>query len=71
MLRNEKSFYKSFITMTLVIALQNAIVFGVNLADSIMLGVYSEASLSGVFLVNQIQFMLQMLVKGILQIQYS
>ncbi len=65
MLRNEKSFYKSFITMTLVIAMQNAIVFGVNLADSIMLGVYSEASLSGVFLVNQIQFMLQMLVNGV------
>jgi len=50
--------------MTLVIALQNAVVFSVNLADSLMLGAYSEAALSGVFLVNQIQFFLQMLVTG-------
>ena len=34
----DRQFYKSLFTMTLTIALQNVIVFGVNLADSIMLG---------------------------------
>ena len=51
--------------MTFTIALQNVIVFGVNLADSIMLGQFSEEALSGVALVNQIQFLLQMIVIGV------
>lgn len=61
----DKQFYKSLFTMTLTIALQNVIVFGVNLADSIMLGRFSEEALSGVALVNQIQFLLQMVVIGV------
>lgn len=47
-----------------MVALQNLIVFGVNLADSIMLGRYSETAMSGVSLANQIQFLLQLLVNG-------
>lgn len=50
--------------MTLSIAFQNAIVYGVNLADNIMVGGYSQTTLSGVALVNQIQFLLQMIVMG-------
>lgn len=61
----DKSFYKSFFALTLVIAMQNLIVFSVNLADNVMLGAYSEYALSGVALVNQIQFMLQMLIAGL------
>ena len=61
----DKLFYKSLFSMTLTIALQNVIVFGVNLADSIMLGKFSEEALSGVALVNQIQFLLQMIVIGV------
>lgn len=61
----DKMFYKSLFSMTLTIALQNVIVFGVNLADSIMLGSFSEQALSGVSLVNQIQFLLQMVVIGV------
>lgn len=61
----DKLFYKSLFSMTLTIALQNVIVFGVNLADSIMLGSFSEEALSGVALVNQIQFLLQMIVVGV------
>ena len=45
---NERTFYKSFFAMTVTMALQNIIVFGVNLADSIMMGAYSETALSGV-----------------------
>lgn len=50
--------------MTVTIALQSAIVFSVNLSDAIMLARYSENALSGVALVNQVQFLLQMLVFG-------
>lgn len=58
------SFFRPFFRMTLTIALQNLIVYGVNLADNIMIGAYSESAMSGVALVNQIQFLLQMLVSG-------
>lgn len=61
----EKYFYERFFSLAFSIALQNAIVFSVNLADNIMLGRYAESSLSGVALVNQIQFFLQMLVMGV------
>ena len=61
----DKLFYKTFFSLTAVLALQNLIIFSVNMADSVMLGRYSENALSGVALVNQIQFLLQMLVVGI------
>lgn len=60
----DKYFYKTFFTLTLTIALQNVIVFGVNLADNIMLGAYSQNALSGVALCNQIQYLLHMLIMG-------
>ncbi len=61
----ESYFYKRFFALTAAIALQNLIVFSVNLADNVMLGAYQESALSGVALVNQIQFLLQMLIMGI------
>ncbi len=61
----EKPFYRMFFSLTLIIGLQNLITFGVNLSDNLMVGGYSEASLSGVALANQIQFLLQMLVMGV------
>lgn len=61
----EKTFYKIFLTLTFTIALRNVITFTVNLADSVMLGAYSENALSGVALVNQVQFMLQLMVTGV------
>lgn len=60
----DKAFYRSFLSMTGIIALQNLITFAVNLADNIMIGGYSQDALSGVAMVNQIQFLLQMLVMG-------
>lgn len=60
----DKYFYKTFFSLFFVVALQNVIVFSVNLADSIMLGEYSETAMSGVSLANQIQFLLQMFVNG-------
>lgn len=58
-------FYKAFFTMTLTLALQNLIVFGVNLADSVMMGAYSETALSGVGICNNIQFFLNMAASGV------
>lgn len=60
----EKSFYRAFFTLTLALALQNLLAFGVNLMDTVMLGRYSQEAMSGVSLCNQIQFLLQMLVGG-------
>lgn len=61
----DKDFYKSFTVLTLVISLNSMITFSVNLADNIMLGRFSENALSAAALVNQIQFLLQMIVFGV------
>lgn len=65
LLVRDKEFYRRFFVLTMTIALQNVIVLGVNLADNIMLGRYAEEALSGVALVNQIQYFLQMLIMGV------
>lgn len=63
----KKKFYKTFFALTFAIALQNIIVYLVNTADSVMVGRYSEDALSGVALVNQIQFLLQMMITGVVE----
>lgn len=60
----DNDFYKAFFTMTLTLAFQNLIVYGVNLADSVMMGAYSETALSGVGICNNIQFFLMMAITG-------
>ena len=67
LLVKQKKFYTTFISLTLAIALQNVIVYLVNIADSVMVGRYSEVALSGVALVNQIQYLLQMSITGIVE----
>ena len=61
----DRQFYKSFVALTVALMLEQAVILSVNLADNVMLGAYSEAALSGVAAVNQIQFVLQQLVYGI------
>lgn len=61
----DSRFYRSFFRLTGMIALQNILTFSVNLADNVMLGAYSETALAGSALVNQIQFLLQMIVMGV------
>ena len=46
----------------LMLVLQQVITLSVNLADNIMLGAYSEASLAGAAAVNQIQFIYQQIL---------
>ena len=59
---DNKKFYGSFLKMFFILAVQNIITLSVNLADNIMLGAYSETSLSGVTAVNQIQFIFQQIM---------
>jgi hypothetical protein len=61
----DKSFYRSFFSMAAVIAIQNLVTYTVNLADNVMIGGYSQDALSGVAIVNQIQFLLQMFSLGV------
>ena len=61
----DRYFYRTFFALLVTLALQNLITFGVNLADNLMIGAYSEAALSGVALVNQVQFFVQMVVMGL------
>lgn len=60
----DRDFYKQFFSVWSVLVLYNIITLGVNLADNIMVGAYSENALSGVTAVNQIQFLFQQLLMG-------
>ena len=60
----DKSFYKQFFSLYWVLVLHNIIILGVNLADNIMIGSYSETALAGVAGVNQIQFIFQQIIVG-------
>lgn len=65
LMTRDKCFYRSFFALFFPLVLQNVINLGVNVADNIMLGAYSEAALSGAAAVNQLQFILQCLVNGV------
>ncbi|MBQ9321107.1 MAG: MATE family efflux transporter, partial [Eubacterium sp.] len=52
-------------TILLTVSLQNVIAYSVNMADNLMLGSYSQVTLSGAATVNQIFFMVQQLSVGI------
>jgi len=60
-----KDFYLTFFRLFAFLVMQNVIVLGVNLADNIMIGGYSETALSGVASVNQIQFVYMQLTMGL------
>lgn len=64
-MQTKRKFYSRFFTLYIPLVLQNVITLSVNLADNIMLGAYSEVSLSGVAAVNQIQFLYQMLLTSL------
>ncbi len=64
LIMSDKSFYKRLFTLAVPIALQNIITFSVGLVDNIMVGSLGELSISGVYLCNQIQVILQMIVTG-------
>ena len=61
----DKSFYKNLILLALPIALQNFVTFSIGLADSIMVGTLGDAAVSGLYMGNQIQTLLQVFSGGI------
>ncbi len=64
-LSRDKSLYKTFFPLLIVISLQQLAACAVNMTDNIMLGAYSELSLNGATLVNQLQYILQQIAAGI------
>ena len=62
---HDRAFYKRLAVLMITLALQNLIAYSVNMADNIMLGSYSQTTLSGAATVNQIFFMIQQLALGI------
>ena len=62
LITKDKNFYHSFFSLCGLLVLQNVITHSVNLADNVMIGSYSEAALSGIAAVNQIQFILNSMV---------
>lgn len=61
----DRAFYKGLFILAVPIALQNIITYAVGLTDNVMVGSLGELAISGVYLCNQIQIILQMLVSGI------
>lgn len=55
----DPAFYRTLFKMLIVVALQNLVAYSVNMADNIMLGSYSQSSLSAAATVNQVFFMVQ------------
>lgn len=61
----DKSFYKSLLTLSIPIALQNFVTFSVGLIDNVMVGTLGDTAISGVYMGNQVQTLLQIFSGGI------
>lgn len=61
----DKDFYKTLVILAIPIALQNFIAYAVNFADNLMIGQLGEYVISGVYMGNQIQSLLQYAVLGV------
>jgi Na+-driven multidrug efflux pump len=61
----DKGFYITLAQIAIPLAMQNLITYGIGLADNFMVGSLGDLALSGVFLSNQAQWILQMLCAGI------
>ena len=59
------NFYKNLFKLSLPIALEGLIVFSFGVADAIMIGRLGDIGISGIYMGNQIQMLLQVLCVGI------
>lgn len=64
-MKKDWELYRRFLSLAVVLVLQNVVTLSVNLADNLMLGAYSETALAGVAAVNQIQFVYQQLLHAL------
>lgn len=63
--RPEKGFYKSLMILAVPMMLQNLVTFAVGFADNLMVGSLGENAISGVYLGNQLQSLLQTILIGV------
>ncbi|MBR5871930.1 MAG: MATE family efflux transporter [Clostridia bacterium] len=66
-LTRDPSFYRMLGALAWPISLQNLITFAVGFADNLMVSRLGDAAVSGVFMGNQIQTFLQLLMMGVVQ----
>ena len=64
-IKDNANFYKSLFRLSLPIALEGLIVFSVGVADTVMIGKYGDVSVSGIYMGNQVQMLLQVFNVGI------
>jgi len=61
----DKGFYRNYFGLMIPMALQSVVGFAGGLADTMMVGGYSESALAAISFVNQLQFVLAMLMGGV------
>ncbi len=64
-LTRDRDYYHSLVRLAAPIALQGLITFLVTFADQLMVNALGDAAVSGVYMGNQIQTLLQMLMSGV------
>ena len=65
LLTRDKSFYKALVSLSIPVILQGLITFSVTMADNLMVSSLGDIAVSGVYMGNQLQTLLQMLTGGI------
>lgn len=60
----DKTFYRQLIAITIPIAMQNLINFGISMSDTVMLGMLGEVQLSAASIANQLGFIYMLLGFG-------
>ncbi|MBQ3065412.1 MAG: MATE family efflux transporter [Clostridia bacterium] len=66
-LTRDRAFYRMLIALAIPISLQNLITFAVNFADNLMVSQLGDTAVSGVYMGNQIQTFLQLMLNGVVQ----
>ena len=67
LMTRDRSFYRMLCALAVPISLQNLITFAVGFADNLMVSRLGDAAVSGVFMGNQIQTFLQLMLTGVVQ----
>ena len=65
LLTKDRHFYKALIALAIPMIAQNLITYSIGLADNVMIGHLGDTAVSGVYLGNQIQVVLQVIYAGI------
>ena len=65
LITKRKGFYKKLLGLALPIALQNLISFSIGLTDTVMIGRLGDNAISGVYMGNQVQMLLQVFSAGV------